>query len=72
MGHLTDRNHVECAVERPVAAAVEPVSDGFARGRGDRAGSGQGCEFCLGADSAMVGPGGETCGGADRTEALVF
>jgi hypothetical protein len=49
-----DEDHVQCAVEFAVAAAVEPVADGLAGGGGDRGCAGESGEGCFRSDAAAV------------------
>ena len=45
---------VQCAIELPVAAAVEPVADCLAGRGGDRGGAREAGEGCFAVDAAAV------------------
>ena len=49
-----DEDHVQCAVEFAVAAAVEAVADRLAGGGGDRCGAGEPGEGGFASDPALV------------------
>jgi hypothetical protein len=49
-----DEDHVQCAVEFSVAAAVEAVADRLAGGGRDRCGAGEPGEGGFGADASLV------------------
>ena len=64
-------DHVEGAVEFPVAAAVEPVALCLAAGGLDGAGAGQCSERRLADHSAGVAGGDDQLGGADGADAAL-
>jgi hypothetical protein len=49
-----DEDHVECAVETPIAVAVEAVTDGLSGGGGDRGAAGKASEGGLASDPAAM------------------
>jgi len=68
--HPDLRDGVDGPVERPVAAAVEPVADGAAAARWDGTDAGEGCEGGVGSDPARVGEADDSLRGANRAGAL--
>src|SRR5256885_16358000 len=66
-----DHDLMQDVVELAVAAAVEPVPDGFVRGGWDRRRSRQTRECGFAAEAAPVRPGDERLGGADWSDPAV-
>jgi len=67
--HPAHRDGVDGPVQRPVAAAVEPVPDGLAAAGRDRAGAAERGECGLAAAAARVGEAHDGLRGADRPDA---
>jgi predicted component of type VI protein secretion system len=63
-----DEDHVQCAVESAIAAAVEPVADRLAGGGGDRGAAGEPRERGFACDPAAVRPGDQDLRGGERTD----
>ena len=68
--HPGQRDGVDGAVQRPVAATVEPVPDGLAAAGRDGAGAAKGGEGSFAAAAAGVGEADDGLGSADRSDAI--
>jgi hypothetical protein len=64
-----DEDHVQCAVELAVAAAVEAVADRLSGGGGDRCAAGEAGEGGFASDPAAVRPGEHDLRGRGRADA---
>ena len=67
-----DEDHVQCAIELPVAAAVEAVADCLPGAGGDRCAAGEPCECRFGADASGVRPGEDELRGSERPNPGLF
>lgn len=71
VAHSAGGDGVDGAVEGPVAATVEPMSDGAAAAGWQRVGAGEGGEGGVVSASAGMGEADDGLGGADRSDAAL-